>query len=147
MRSISFTGSTHSPAILCFRSMAANTLCRAEPSLRAFKSNASAARGSDCGRPRSWAPRSAETTLADSRKRIRCAQDNAALEGAALTKSRDSRPPKSRGAEVEKAIGRASLKEPRTESVPVRITSKNYHNGYREKSVLYPYFAVTFGRQ
>src|SRR5882762_31383 len=78
---------------------------------------------------------------------IRCAQDNAALEGAALTKSRDSRPPKSRGAEVEKAIGRASLKEPRTESVPVRKTSKNYHNGYREKSVLYPYFAVTFGRQ
>src|SRR6266851_3736388 len=111
MRRISFTGSIHSRANLCFRSMAANTLRKAEPSRRAFKSNASAACGSDCGRLRSWALRSAETMLVDSRKRIRRFQESSALGGVALTKSTESRPPSNGRCGEVKGIERVSSKE------------------------------------
>jgi len=47
MRSSSFTGSTPFRLFFAFRAWPRSTLCRAEPSLRAFKSHASAARGSD----------------------------------------------------------------------------------------------------
>src|SRR6266705_1489257 len=73
--------------------MAANTLRKAMPSRRAFKSKASAACGSDCGKIRSWTPRSGETMLVDSRKWIRCSQDSSVFGGAALAKSTESRPP------------------------------------------------------
>src|ERR1700682_3395408 len=118
-------GSIHSPAILCFRSMAANTLRKAEPSRRALKSNASAACGSDCGRLSSWAPRPAETMLVDSRKWIRRSQGSSAFEGVALTKSRESRPPNSREAGVEMGIGDASLEGPKTKSVQVENNQLN----------------------
>src|SRR5260370_38719628 len=83
----------HSLVMVCFRSMAANTLRKAVPSRRAFKSKASAACGSDCGKIRSCVPRSGETMLVDSRKWIRCSQDSSVFGGAALTKSTESRPP------------------------------------------------------
>src|SRR5712664_3582422 len=138
------SGSIHSPTILCFRSMAAKTLRKAESSRWAFKSNVSAACGSDCGRLRSWAPRPAETTLVDSRNWMRRSQDSSALEGVAFTKSTESRPPNSRRADLEKGIGRASWKERKTKSIPVQITSKKYHNGYRDRSALWTCLPVTF---
>src|SRR5437016_6537575 len=134
MRSISFTGSTHSLAILCLRSMAINTLRRVEPSRRAFQSNAAAACGSDCGRFRSWVPRSAETILVDSRKSIRRSQDSSPLGRVSLTKSRESRPPSSRGAEMERGIdGTSSRKRYLNQR---EITSKNQYNVYQGKSAL-----------
>src|SRR6266852_2054833 len=94
--------------------MAANTLRMAEPSRRAFKSNASAACGSDCGRLRSWALRSAETMLVDSRKWIRRSQESSAFGGVALTKSTESRPPSNGGWDAVKGIERVSSKEQKT---------------------------------
>src|SRR5258708_9468885 len=88
--------------------MAANTLRKSEPSRRAFESRPYAACGSDCGRLRSCAPRSAETMLVDSRKSIRRSQDSSAFGGAALIKSMESRPPSDGRRDTVEGIDRVS---------------------------------------
>src|SRR5438132_8186394 len=103
-------GAIHSPSILCLRIMAANTLRRAVPSRQAFWSKASAACGSHCGKFRSCAPRSAETMLVDSKKRIRRSQDNSVFEAIALAKSTESRLPSSGRRDSVEVIERASRK-------------------------------------
>src|SRR5713101_3392387 len=136
MRRISLTGSTHSPVIFCFRTMAANVLRIEAPSRLDFRSSPSAACGSDCGRARSCAPRSGETMRTVSRNRMSPSQESSEFSGVVLTKSRASRPPSIRICDEEKEEDTTlASKDVGEKQTAAMITSKRYHNGYGKRTL------------